>query len=227
LHFAAGGDREKKVHLVTSAFPGEGKTTVAANLAETMAQTGARVLLVGCDLRRPTLHTIFDFPRSPGLTEVLVGDAGLEESIHSTGINALDYIGSGAIPPNPAELLGSDKMRELLADLRERYDTILLDAAPLLAVTDTALLTRVADQVAVVMEAGAVPLKAAQRLQEMLQSAQAPVAGLILNDKSGKVAESYRYYGKYGYRYSYGYGYGVQEEESARGGVLGRFFRRG
>ncbi len=226
LHFAAGGDREKKIHLVTSAFPGEGKTTVAANLAETMAQTGARVLLVGCDLRRPTLHTIFDFPRSPGLTEVLVGDAGLEESIHSTGINALDYIGSGAIPPNPAELLGSDKMRELLDDLRERYDTILLDAAPLLAVTDTALLTRVADQVAVVMEAGAVPLKAAQRLQEMLRSAQAPVAGLILNDKSGKVAESYRYYGKYGYRYQYGYGYGVQGEEKSRGGVLGRFFRR-
>ena len=209
---------------MTSAFPGEGKTTISANLAVTLAQTGSRVLLVGCDLRKPTLHTIFDYPRSPGLTEILVGDADPEASIHSTGINRLDYISSGAIPPNPAELLGSEKMRGLLAELRRRYDTILLDAAPLLAVTDSAILTPLADQVAVVIEAGGVPRKAAQRLQEILQSTHAPVAGLVLNDKAGKVAETYRY-GKYGYRYGYGYGYGVQEEEGRKGllaRVLGR-----
>ncbi|MEJ2699792.1 MAG: protein tyrosine kinase, partial [Desulfuromonadales bacterium] len=112
-------------------------------------------------------------------------------------------------------------------EMRNRYDAVLLDASPLLAVTDTVLLTPLADQVAVVIEAGGVPLKAAKRLQEILQNTQAPVAGLILNDKTGKVAESYRYYGRYGYRYQYGYGYGVQGAEKQSGGVLGRFFKRG
>ena len=227
LHFSAGG-KEKKVILVTSSFPGEGKTTISANLAVTLAQTASRVLLLGCDLRKATLHTLFDKPKAPGLTEVLVGDVELEQVVHATGIFNLDFISAGTTPPNPAELLGSELMRALVEQLRERYDTIILDAPPLLPVTDAALLTAFSDRVVMVLEAGNVPQKAAERSVEVLQTAQAPVAGFIFNDKSGKGAE---YYSSYGDRYGYGYGYYgggyYSDEEATEGkGLFGRWFRK-
>ncbi|MDT8421856.1 MAG: polysaccharide biosynthesis tyrosine autokinase [Desulfuromonadales bacterium] len=221
LHFSC-VNREDKVVLVTSTFPGEGKTTVSANFAETLAQTGARVLLVGCDLRRPTLHTIFDKPKTPGLTELLVGDVTAEEVIHQTGIHRLDFISAGTTPPNPAELIGGKSMRELLQELRKDYDTIVLDAPPMLAVTDSSLLTTLCDVVMVVLEAGGVRIKAAQRLREMLEAAHAPTAGFVLNDKDGK---GYEYYSSYGGQYGYGY-YGPAEEDSQRQrSLLRRIFR--
>jgi len=216
LHFS-GVVGEKKVVLVTSSFPGEGKTTIAANLAETLAQTGARILLVGCDLRRPTLHAVFGASRTPGLTEILIGDATFEEAVHATGIHQLDFISAGTTPPNPAELLGSQRMVDLLQELRGRYDTIVLDAPPLLAVTDASILTSLSDRVAVVLEAGGVQIKAAQRLRELLDEAQAPVAGLILNDKTGKGMEYYASYRGRSGKYKYGYGYyssGYSDEAS-------------
>ncbi|PLY03344.1 MAG: protein tyrosine kinase [Desulfuromonas sp.] len=207
IHFSS-FDEEKKVILVTSSFPGEGKTTVAANLAETMAKTGSKVLLIGCDLRRPSLHTIFDQPRSPGLTEVLIDDSKLEDAIHRTGINKLDFISAGMTPPNPAELIGSSRMQEVLDELKVDYDTIILDAPPLLAVTDSSLLSVYATMAVVVLEAGRVQVRALQRMKELLESLQIKVAGMVLNDKSGKGMEYYSYYrdryGKYGYG-QYGY----------------------
>lgn len=205
IHFS-GLKKAKQVLLVSSTFPGEGKTTVSANLAVTLAQTGGRVLLVGCDLRLPTLHTLFNQPNNPGLTEVLVGDASLEQAIHPTGLFNLDFISAGTTPPNPAELLGSEAMTTVLAKLRQRYDTILLDAPPLLAVTDAAVLTTQADLVLLVLQVGRVPLKLAGRSRDVLGSVQAPVAGIILNDKSGKGVQYYGYYGRGGYS-AYGYGY--------------------
>ncbi len=226
IHFSSVNEK-KQVLLVTSSFPGEGKTTVAANLAETMAKTGSRVLLVGCDLRRPSLHTIFDQPRSPGLTEILIGDVDIDAAIHKTGINKLDFISAGLTPPNPAELIGSRQMGEVVGSVKGEYDTIILDAPPILAVTDAALLSEHADMILVVLEAGRVQIRALQRMKEIVGSLQARVAGMVLNDKTGKGMEYYSYYrdryGKYGYG-QYGYyssGYGGVERR--RKGLLGRF----
>lgn len=219
VHFST-IDKGKKVLLVTSSFPGEGKSTVSSNLAMVFAQTGARVLLIGCDLRRPSLHRLFDQDKVPGLTEVLVDDVALEKALHPTGVSGMDFIGAGTSPPNPAELLGSTQMKNLLEELRPKYDHIFLDVPPLLAVTDAAVLTALSDLVLVVLEVGRVPIKAALRMQETLQSLQIPVTGVILNDKSGEGEKYYGYYGKgryYGY-YGYGYGYYYGDQpETTRG----------
>ena len=229
IHFSA--KDKKQVLMVTSTFPGEGKTTTSANLAETIAQTGSRVLLIGCDLRRPTLHTIFNTPKTPGLTELLVGDATLEQITLQTGINSLDFISAGTTPPNPAELLGSERMAELIEELRSGYDTIILDAPPMLAVTDASLLTAVSDLIILVLEAGGVRIKAAQHMAELLRSAQSPVAGIAFNDKSGKGAEYYTYYrdryGRYGSQYGYGYYASIEDSETQkRTGFLGWIFKK-
>ena len=211
LHFSS-AKKDHQVVLITSAFPGEGKSTISANLAETLSQTGARVLLIGCDLRRPTLHTIFDSSKTPGLTELLVGDVQTADVIQSTGIHKLDFISAGTTPPNPAELLDGTVMRDLILDLRQTYDTVILDAPPLLAVTDSSILTALCDEVIVVIHAGGVKVKAAQRVVELLESSQAPVVGFVMNDKEGKSAA---YYSSYGYGYGYGYGEDLPEPKKS------------
>ena len=221
VHFASGKGRSQ-VLLVTSSFPGEGKTTVSANLALTLAQTGKKVLLVGCDLRKPTLHTMFDVPHAPGLTELLIGDNSIDEVTHQTGHFKLDFINAGTTPPNPAELLGGEEMRYLIATMREHYDTILLDAPPVLAVTDAPLLAEMVDQVLTVIEVGGVKIKAAQRSIEILRSVDAPIAGMILNDKSGRGSDYY--YSYYGKRYSNGYLTDQADSANQRRGRFRKFF---
>jgi len=206
LHFSA-INKEKKIMLLTSSFPGEGKSIISANLASIISQTGARVLVVDCDLRRSSLHDKFGLSKTPGLSELLTGDITFEEAKHDTGIPGLDMIAAGTTPPNPAELLGSEEIRQFLLTQRENYDFIIIDAPPVLAVTDAPVLTIVADIVILVMEAGRVPVKAAQHMRETLAITKVPVAGLVLNDKTGK-GESYGYYGGRYYRYGKGYGSG-------------------
>jgi tyrosine-protein kinase Etk/Wzc len=205
LHFSS-TRKQRKVILVTSSFPGEGKTTISANLAEIFSQTGARVLLIGCDLRRPTLHQIFGFAKTPGLTELLTGDCQRSEVIHQTGSGTLDFISAGTIPPNPAELLGSEEMAALLTELRAEYDYIILDAPPTLAVSDTPILAACSDALVVLMEVGRVSAKVAARLRDILNAVEVPIAGIVINDKAGK-GESYGYYG-----YDYGYYYGDDDD---------------
>jgi tyrosine-protein kinase Etk/Wzc len=232
LHFASVG-KEHQVLLVSSSFPGEGKTTVSANLAETIAKTGARVLLVGCDLRRPSLHTIFERSCSPGLTELLIGDVEIEAAIHKTGINSLDFMSAGMTPPNPAELVGSDKMKAFIENVKLKYDVVILDAPPVLAVTDASLLSELADHMLIVLEVGRVQIRAAQRMKELVTNMQIDVAGLVINDKSGKGQEYYSYYrdryGRYGYG-QYGYyssGYGSEPPvKTSRLDRLKRIFRK-
>ena len=217
LHFSA-INREKKIMLVTSTFPGEGKSIISSNLASIFSQTGARVLIVDCDLRRSSLHEKFGHSKTPGLSEILTGDITFEEAKHDTGIPGLDLISAGTTPPNPSELLGSEVMRQFLLTHREHYDHIVIDAPPIMAVTDAPVLTTVSDLVILVMEAGRVPIKVAQQMRETLATLQAPVAGIVMNDKTGK-GESYGYYGsryyRYGYgkRYGYGYGYGYYADD--------------
>ncbi|MBW6504968.1 polysaccharide biosynthesis tyrosine autokinase [bacterium] len=214
IHFSS-LKRDCKVVMITSSFPGEGKTTIAANLALTFAQSGNRVLVVDCDLRRPGLHKVFGHSRNPGVTEVLAGDVPLAQALHATGIENIALLSAGTIPPNPAELLCSDRMRELLAGLRASYDMVILDAPPVIPVTDAPLLTALTDLVVVVVEAGRIPANAARRMKELLQSVQAPVAGFVLNDRTALFSDTYGYYGKgyYGRRY-YGYAtYGADDQK--------------
>ncbi len=211
LHFSA-INRDKKVILVTSTFPGEGKSTISANLANIFTQTGSRVLLIDCDLRRSSLHEKFHHSKAPGLSEILTGDATIEDAVHNTDIPGLRLVSAGTTPPNPSELLGSAAMQRFLEQERVNFDHIVIDAPPVLAVTDAPILTATADMVIVIMEAGRVPLKAAQRMREMLTAIKAPVAGLVMNDKSGK-GETYGYhYGKY-----YQYGYYSDDGQTANG----------
>jgi tyrosine-protein kinase Etk/Wzc len=207
IHFSS-LKRDCKVVMITSSFPGEGKTTIAANLALTFAQSGKRVILVDCDLRRPALHKIFDHSRNPGVTEVLAGDVPLAKALHTTGIEKIVLLTAGTIPPNPAELLSSTGMRELLTRLRANCDMVILDAPPVIPVTDAPLLTALTDLVVVVIESGRIPANAAKRMKELLQSVQAPVAGFVLNDRTALYSDTYGYYGKgyYGRR-QYGYSY--------------------
>jgi tyrosine-protein kinase Etk/Wzc len=225
LHFSA-INRDKKIILITSTFPGEGKSIITANLSNTIAQTGVRVLVVDCDLRRSSLHDKFGVNKVPGLSEVLTGDTTFREVLHDTGIPGIDVITAGTTPPNPAELLGSEAMRQFLITHREEYDHIFIDAPPVLAVTDAPVLTTMSDIVLLVMEAGRVPVKAAQHMREMLANVQAPIAGFVMNDKTGR-GETYGYYGsryyryggygrKYGHGYGYGYGYYSDDESNHR-----------
>jgi tyrosine-protein kinase Etk/Wzc len=216
LHFSA-INRDKKIILITSTFPSEGKSVITANLANTMAQTGGRVLVVDCDLRRSSLHEKFGVSKVPGLTEVLSGDFAFKDVLHSDVLAGVDLISAGTTPPNPAELLGSEVMHKFLVEHREEYSHIFIDAPPVLAVTDAPVLTSVSDIVIVVMEAGRVPVKAAQHMREMLANVQAPAAGFVMNDKSGR-GQTYGYYGTRYYRYGgygrgYGYGYYSDDEK--------------
>ncbi|MBL0225428.1 MAG: polysaccharide biosynthesis tyrosine autokinase [Geobacteraceae bacterium] len=221
IHFSS-VNRDTKVIMITSSFPGEGKSTIAANLGLTFAQAGNRVILIDCDLRRPSLNTLFKHSRTPGITEVLAGDIPLDAALHTTGIENISLLSAGTIPPNPAELLGSESMRNLLGLLRETYDIVIIDAPPVIPVTDAPLLSSFTDMVVVVIEAGRIPVAAAKRMQELLTSVQAPVAGFVINDRTALFADTYGYYGKgyygqgtYGRRY-YGYSYyGADEQESA------------
>ncbi len=226
LHFSV-INHEKKIMLITSSFTGEGKSVTSANLAAIFSQTGVKVLIVDCDLRRSTLHEKFGLSKTPGLSELLTGDIAIAEAIQKTIVPNLDMIAAGTAPPNPAELLGSEAMRNFLLSQREKYDHIIVDAPPVLAVTDAALLTAVADIVILVMEAGRVPIKVALHMKETLSNINAPIAGLVINDKTGK-GESYGYYGGRYYRYGknkdYYYGYGNYSDEKPKSRP---YFRRG
>ena len=214
IHYSA-INSDKKVLLTTSTFPGEGKTTISANLAITLSQTGAKVLVIDGDLRRPSLHTKFGHSKIPGLSEVLAGGVPVQSILHNTGIPNLSLLTAGTTPPNPSELLGSEKMANLLLSLRAEYDHIIIDAPPVLAVTDAPLLTSHCDLVIIVLETERVPVKAAQRMAEMLSNVHAPVGGIVINDKIGASNERYGYYGRNysGYGYGYGGGYYAEDEQ--------------
>ena len=148
-------DKDSKVFVVTSSLPAEGKTTTATNMAITLAQAGQRVLLIEADLRRPKVAENLRLETAVGLTTVLVGKIGLEDAIQEyAAVPNLSVLTSGAIPPNPAELLQSQAMAEVLVQLRKTFDVVIVDAPPLLPVTDAALLTAQSDGALLVVRHG-------------------------------------------------------------------------
>jgi capsular exopolysaccharide synthesis family protein len=190
---------ELKTVVITSAFPGEGKTTTACNLAITFAQQGRRVLLVDADLRRPYLHHMFAIESEPGLADILAGRFKLNEVLRQSGTERLSLLTAGKLPPNPLEFLGSKRMKSLLKFLAARFDTVIIDTPPVLAAADASLLGVDADGVIMVVRAGQTDRDPAQQAVRQLFSVGARVVGAVLNDPDEKVPKYGRYHDYYYY----------------------------
>ncbi len=175
---------DKPLHtlLITSTAPDEGKTTTAANLAVTMAQAEQRVILVDCDLRRPGLHTLFQLPAEPGLTNVMLEQEDAPIPLHQTSVPGLLLLPSGPLPPRPADLLGSQRMERLIQRMREQADIILFDTPPVTAVTDAAVLSTRVDGVLLVLQAGKTRRDRAREARRLLEKVKAHIVGVVLNN---------------------------------------------
>ena len=193
-------DASKKVIQVTSAIPGDGKSTVSSNLAVSLSQVGRRVIIVDCDLRRPTVHKTFDLENKVGLTEVMLGQIEPSDAITPTAIENLSVLTCGSIPRNPAEMLSSPCFADLVAMLREKYDYVILDTPPLLAVADPCIVAKQADGVVITVRLTRDSRMQVLRSRDLLQASQAYVVGVVINSydykRPGDLAE-----------YGYGYGY--------------------
>ncbi|GAA2021992.1 polysaccharide biosynthesis tyrosine autokinase [Terrabacter terrae] len=185
--------------VVTSSLPGEGKSTTAANLALSLAETGLKVVVIEGDLRRPRLLDYLGFEGSVGLTDVLVGRVEVDDVLQPFGRTGLRLLGAGPIPPNPSELLGSANMEQLVQDLAERFDYVIIDAPPLLPVTDAAVLTTIVDGAIVIVGAGLAERDHVSRALESLDAVNGNVLGLILNRVKAK--DGGNGYGTYDYAY--------------------------
>jgi polysaccharide biosynthesis transport protein len=205
------------VILVTSALPGEGKSTTTLNAAIVLAQKGARVLLMDADLRRPTLHKTLGMGPREGLSDVLTGNASLAQAIVPTHILPnLSLLPAGTPPPNPAELLASSNMRELLVQLRSQYDHIVIDTPPTLSVTDAVILSTLADRVVLVIRSAQTTKQALRRSRDILMQVNAHVCGVLLNAVD---LASPDYYNYYEYHDRYGSYYREDQSEAAAGAV--------
>lgn len=194
-------DKVMKTILVTSSGPQEGKSTVVSNLAAALAQTGKKVLLMDCDLRKPVQHDIFELSNEGGVTKYLTGYCSLDEAVKDARMPNLQLLTSGPIPPNPAELIGSKSMDRLLELVREKYEIILIDAPPAIAVADPIILAGKCDGVIVVARAGLTKLNALKETKELLKKSEAPVIGTVLNDSSMVGGYYYKGYRKYYQQY--------------------------
>lgn len=193
LQFAAAGEGSVKTIGFTSALPSEGKSTTVINLAIVMGQDNKRVLLVDCDLRRPVLHRQFGLPNR-GLTNCFADNLKLVDIIQRDIYPNLDVVTSGPIPPNPAELLGSPKMQELLQGVEDDYDYILLDLPPILVVTDAAVIGSKADGVILVVGSGDISPDEAKQAKSLLEKGRVNILGVVLNKVPQRHQGSYYYY---------------------------------
>ncbi len=187
-------DGDLKTLLFTSAGPGEGKSTSAANTAVAMAQSGKRVLILDCDLRKPVQYRIFR-KENRGLTQALVEEIPPEELVQSTEVNNLSLLTSGPVPPNPSELLGSKRMMEIMLALKSQYDYLIFDAPPVLAVTDACVLASRVDGVIMVIARGMVKPEIGLQAQELILNARGKLLGIIINRV--EITRDYAYYHYY------------------------------
>jgi len=202
-----------KVMLVTSALPQEGKTTTSINTAVVLAQKGARVLLVDADLRRPSIHKVFNIQPKVGLSTLLTGSSKLENTItHVPQLPNLFLLPAGPPPPHPAELLGSTLMKQYIDQWRKEYDHIIFDTPPALSVTDSILLSVDMDSVILVTRSGNTTKAALRRARELLAQVNARVLGVVVNAVDVNSPDYYHYY-YYGSKYG---GYGRYSEDSQK-----------
>ena len=182
-------DRPVRTLLVTGATPDEDKTTVLANLAITLAQTGRRVVVVDCDLRRPRLHAVFGAAEAPGLTSMILDDS-LGPPLQETSFPNVRVVTSGPLPPNPAELLGSERMGRAIAQIGANADYILFDAPPVTVVSDAAILAARLDGVLLVVASGKTRREAARRAKEQLDRVGARLLGTALSNVKPEKSKS-------------------------------------
>ncbi len=192
-------DKKTKSILVSSAGPGEGKTTTVANMAITYANLGKKTLLIDTDLRRPVVHKVLDLNKEPGITDYLVRTKiDFESMVQKTDIENLYAVTSGIIPPNPSEILGSKKMTNLIAELEHSWDIILFDSPPLVAVTDATMISKEIDKIIIVVKVGQTDKKAFEHTINSLKNVNSPIGGVVLNAVDNKNS-----YGSYYYYYQY------------------------
>ena len=215
-------DRKLKSLSFTSTTMREGKTTITSNFAMTMAQIGKKILLVDGDMRKPMTNNMFGIEREPGLSDVILGNYNWNEVIKTDtdimmgkmgmeditttapGINNLNIITSGLIPPNSTELLSSERMMEIISEMKEAYDLVLFDSTPVLPSTDAVILASKVDAVVIVNQVGQIARGALKRAKAQLDTSKANIIGVVLNGLKPETGREYKDYGYYGYSYSYG-----------------------
>ena len=186
---------------VTSSTPSEGKTTVSVNIAGSFAQTNKKTVIIDCDLRKPRMHKVFSGQRYPGFTDYFLGNIDFEAIVNKSELPNLDYISAGTIPPNPSEILGSDQMIAFIEKLKDIYDLVVIDSPPIIAVTDSEILSRIADATILVAAAGETDIELMGKATELLQHENNSFIGVVLNKFSYR--SGYGSYYKYYYYYAH------------------------
>ena len=199
IQFAQAG-KELKTIAITSCTPNEGKSMTIANLAIVLTQAGKSVLLIDCDMRNPTVHKNFNLSNKVGLSSCISMGTAVADAVQETGIEGLDALTAGVIPPNPSELLGSERMQNILQRAKEEYDYVLIDTPPVLPVTDSLVLGRMVDGLILVIDSGEIKVEMAREVKNQLMHSGANILGVVLN----KVRSEHHGYG-YGYYYYYGH----------------------
>ncbi len=194
-------DKPLKTLLVTSSIAGEGKTTTAILLAKSFAQMGKKTLLVNCDMRKPSVNRAFNISRDNGVSRLLIGEGTLDEMTVKTEIDNLYVIGAGPIPPNPSELLNSKKMEEFLANVREKYDIVIIDSPPVISVSDPAIIGPKVDGALLVISFGKVPRDVCIESKKVLSKTRTNIVGTTLNSLISEASSYYYYYRKYYHYY--------------------------
>ena len=217
LEFSALEEGRLRTLIITSALPGEGKTTTSMNLAVSMARGGKSVILVDSDLRRPALHTLFGVDGQLGLTNVLLGASTLDEVLMPTSVDGLKLITSGPIPPDSTRVLKSARMAEIIRDVEERTEVVIFDSPPVLAVADPIVMAAQVDGVLIVIDAKNTGREPIRRAAQSIDQSNSSILGAILN-KARKPSRRGGYY----YYYHDSYSYGGDTAEPARNGRLGR-----
>ena len=191
-------DQNTKTILVTSSDKNEGKTTTVSNLAVSFANLNKKVLIIDCDLRNPSIHKMFRLNNIYGLTDILAKDRAVDKCIQETELKNLYVLTAGAIPPNPAEILSSDKMKNLIEDLKNIYDYIFIDTPPIGLVTDAGALSSFIDGVVLVVKSESIEKKYLEETKKKLDAVDARILGAILNSYKSeqKDYDYYSYYGK-------------------------------
>lgn len=187
-----------KVIMITSSVPGEGKSFVSANLAGAFSMVNKKVLLIDCDLRKGRQSKIFGFNDDKGLSVLLLEDIrNYKKYIHKTNIEGLEVLLNGIVPPNPSELLGSNKNTELLELLKKDYDIIILDCPPVTAVTDALVLSSLADKIVIVSSYKKTPIELLNETVKAFESVKEKLAGVVINQVKTKKGGRYYYYNRY------------------------------
>jgi polysaccharide biosynthesis transport protein len=199
-------DQPPRTLLVSSARPAEGKTTVSVNLSISLAQLGQRVLLIDGDMRRPSIRKALDLANGLGLVSYLTGQKDWRAAVLPSGIENLDALVCGPVPPNPAELLSAERMRAMLDEARGEYQFVIVDSPPLLNVSDSRILATLVEGVILVVKGGVTPRELAQRAQSYAEDVGANLIGVVLNNIDVRSGDDY-------YRY-YRYDYGAEESQS-------------